>query len=364
MPGTLENRIGFGINFADMIHHYAPIWKILGSEKVGVVPFGTLDEQREIRSAARDLGCEIFESDDLIANGSRFDVFISHQYLSMFEDLPIFKKLGRYNLRFMYTLAQDGWNFADWNVHYDGFLCYGPYQANRFAAQFPGKVAIQMGYPRFDGFFKGEIATGKILSELSCDPIRPTLVWLPAYGVFSSVDRYCDAIAALRERFNIVVKPHPYTTTGELPRMERLKSAGFTAVIDGLYDNLNLLAIADWVVCDYGGPIFGALYTDRNLLLLDLPGASDHALVGPDSPEIRVRRQIVSTDTANAAAIAALLDDEAIWKRQAKGRQALRQEFFAPFYGFSAQVAALLLTNASELVHPEGSLNGKVTSSC
>lgn len=351
MPKTIANRIGFGINFADMIHHYAPIWRLMGTDRVGVVPFGTEREQEEIRAAVRALGYQIFEADALIIQDAWFDVFVSHQYLAMTGELPIFKRLGQYNLRFMYTLAQDGWNFADWNAHYDGFLCYGPYQASRFAQKFPDKAVVQMGYPRFDDFFNGIIDANVVRLELTCDQEKPTVVWLPAYGFFSSVDRYCDTLAALTDRFNVVVKPHPYTVTGEPDRMARLHAAGFTHVIDTLYDNLKLLSLADWIVCDYGGPIFGTIYTDQKLLLLDLAGASDHALVGPESPEIRVRRDIISTETTNPDEICRILNNKDIWTQQAVIRNNLRQEFFAPFYGFSSRIAANILENAGKIFY-------------
>jgi hypothetical protein len=349
MPRIFKNCIGFGINLAEMIHHYTDIWKILGQNRVYVVPIGEPEDRAEITTVAQRLGYTVIDVPALIDGDAMFETFVTHQYLGMVDGAPIFKRLGQYNLRFMYSLAQDGWNFADWNAHYDGFLCYGPYQAEQFAARFPGRVTAQMGYPRYDGFFAGEIDTRAVCAELSCDPAKPTIVWLPTYSVFSSVDRYCDVLASLTSRFNVVVKPHPMTTTKEPHRIARINAAGFTTVITGLYDNLKLYAAADYIVCDYGGPIFGALYTDSNLLLLDLKGVTDHDLVGADSPEIRVRRAIVSTDSTDSATIAALLDDQAIWWDQKAARRLLRQEFFAPFYGFSAQVAAVLMSNAPRM---------------
>ncbi|MCW5619891.1 MAG: hypothetical protein KIS79_02125 [Burkholderiales bacterium] len=104
------------------------------------------------------------------------------------------------------------------------------------------------------------------------------------------------------------------------------------------------------VLCDYGGPAFGAIYTDRPLLLLNVPGADADPLTGADSPDILIRQVVTNTDPCSAKSLERLIEDHAAWEQQRVVRRELRQAFFAPHYGFASQVAAGALANIEALL--------------
>src|SRR5690606_36797732 len=100
-----------------------------------------------------------------------------------------------------------------------------------------------------------------------------------------------------------------------------------------------LYQLADFMLCDYGGSPMASIYTDKRLILLNVPDAEQDALTGSKSPDILLRKHITNVD-AKDKAIAGLLPDEAVWEQQAAARFALRRYYFAPYHGYSAQVAA------------------------
>lgn len=88
------------------------------------------------------------------------------------------------------------------------------------------------------------------------------------------------------EQYNVIVKTHPLSASAEPDALKVLRQYPFTSVITHVYDNLTLFRCADFVVCDYGGTPFGALYLDKNLLLLNVQNAADDALTGDNSPDV------------------------------------------------------------------------------
>ena len=143
---------------------------------------------------------------------------------------------------------------------------------------------------------------------------------------------------------------HPLTPYTEREKLERLQRIPFTRLIIDSTDNIPLYVIADHILCDYGGPLFGALYTDRNVLLLNVPNAVSNELTGRDSPDILVRQALSSIDPQAVPDLGVLIEDSDLWERQIVVRRELRRAFFAPHYGHASQVAAMALLNLEALL--------------
>lgn len=210
-----------------------------------------------------------------------------------------------------------------------------------------------MGYPRFDTFFELEPRRRLLLAGLGGDPGKRSVVWLPTWKNLSSVGWHDAAVAALKDRYNVFVKLHPLMSQQEPDKVAVLRSLGFTRVIADSSDNIPLYVVADWILCDYGGPAFGAIYADRNLLLLDVPDAASDELLGEGSPDILIRQVIPHVTPGDVEAVGSLLDDAPLWEEQRRVRRELRGAFFAPHFGYSAAVAAEALVHAERLVPAE-----------
>jgi hypothetical protein len=357
IPRTHPNdRVAFVLHFAELINHFRNIWRHLDPASFDIVCASAVAEDNERIAAfaaangyaARFIG-DAYERGDLYAATVTNHPFAPAEW----RGAPTLE-LGRRNVRLMYGLGKDGWNYSPWNELYDLILCWGPHQAAKLAA-FARPLVVQVGYPRFDHFFSPGLPRADAARRLGCDPSRPTVAWLPTWSHLSSIDRYAEAIGQLRSIANVVCKVHPFTTTREPERMALLAAAGITPVADTALDNVLLFQAADLVLADYGGSAFGAICTGRPLLLLNVPGATDDPTAGPESLDVQLRRWVPSVDTDGVEAIRECVLDPSILDANRGNREELRRMLFAPHDGFAGEVAALVLRHLEVLDRTSGS---------
>ena len=342
-------QVAFFVHAADMFNHYQPVWRLLGADAFDIVLHGSELERSDSRALAGQAGYRCFDSEAVIAAGQCYDIVVSNHSMYDHGDRPIIHVLGHRRVRFMYALGKARHNFSSWNSHYDLILCFGPWQAERLKACCDA-VTFQMGYPRYDEYFREPSLIGANPPGVTLDPVKKTVLWLPTWLELSSISRFADAMAALCADYNVIVKTHPLSVEAEPDVLAMLDQYPFTAVITAVYDNLALFRCADYVVSDYGGTAFGALYLDKNLLLLNVPGAESDSLTGEDSPDILLREEITNVDAQARWGLPTLLADEVLWAAQAKVRQGLRNRYFVNSYGFSAEMAVMALCNIETLL--------------
>lgn len=337
----LIRKPAFLVHTPEIANHYAPIWDALGTQPFDVLMYG--DAILPANMSADRWPMRVRRVSEVIAKRQRYEVLVSNHVVDLAVGRargkgPLITLLGNANLRMMYAAGKSGWNLADWNALYDGVLCFGPYHADAFAKRFDLSV-FQMGYPRFDRYFEAPPDLDALRRELECDPAKPTIVWLPTWRDLSSVGHFNAEVAALRDEFNVVVKVHPLMPRSEPERVAALFSLGLNAVIDDAGDNLPLYQLADYMLFDYGGPPFGAIYTSKRFVLLNVPDADKDALTGPDSPDLMLRGEFANVDIG-ACGIRSLLCEGAHWKDHQIASDRLRAQYFAPRFGTSAKAAA------------------------
>lgn len=343
------NRLAFFVHTAEIANHYQAVWKLLGADNFDVVLHGSREEQEESQALISGLGYTCHDSLKVIESGHRYDVVVSNLSMFSYGSQPIIHVLGHRQVRFMYALGKAKHNFSSWNSHYDLILCFGPWQAERLR-ECCDAVTFQMGYPRYDAYFSEPALQNTSPADLQLDPKKQTILWLPTWLELSSVSRFADAMAGLCDRYNVIVKTHPLSATNDPQMLKILGQYSFTAVITHVYDNLALFRCADFVVCDYGGTAFGALYLDKKLLLLNVPNAAQDALTGDESPDVLLRQDIINVDEDQRWSLAERLEQPETWAQQALVRQRLRRHYFAPSYGFSAELAVLALRNIETIL--------------
>ena len=79
-----------------------------------------------------------------------------------------------------------------------------------------------------------------------------------------------EEIAALTERYNVLVKVHPLTPRSDPAAIDALSQLPFTRLIVDSTDNLPLYQIADYMLFDYGGPPLAGIYTNKKMILLNI----------------------------------------------------------------------------------------------
>ena len=337
--GRVIERIAFLVHARELLNHFAPVWDCFDGEPFDVIL--TSPPVLQPGDLAQRWNARLVGADDLLAEGTRYRCLVSNHHVAMVGkdyDVPLTKAIGVENIRFMYAAGKSGWNLSDWNRHYDGILCFGPHHAEAFARITDAPVR-QMGYPRFDRYFTETPDRAALAQRYGCDPSRQTLVWLPTWKTLSSVTHFDAEIADLSRDWNVVVKVHPLMPQSEPERVAALKGLGLSAVIDDSSDNLPLYQLADVMLFDYGGPPFGGIYTGKRFILLNVPGAEDDPLIGPESPDQLLRADFTSVDPG-AGGIARVLEDAEYWKRFDAIAARWRAEYFAPYHGTSSRVAA------------------------
>lgn len=344
-----NGRLAFLLQNLELCNHFAPVWDALPPGSFDVL-LHKLERDAADEALAR-WTCGIRTTEELLDRGERCAHLVSNHPVEVGE-APLIRRLAVHNVRFMYAAGKSGWNLSDWNSLYDVILCFGPFHAVAFANQTRATI-VQMGYPRFDRYFEPIEDRQALLARYGCDPDRRTVVWLPTWKDLSSVGWFDEEISALTSDYNVVVKLHPLMATKEPERVTALRAHRFDLLITDASDNLPLYRIADFMLFDYGGPPMAAIYTDKNLLLLDVPGAQDDPLLGPDSPDLQIR-SVFGAVSHDARAIADHLRSDSFWNEQIEARRELRSIYFAPYYGFSARVAAHCLTHLDTLIVHNG----------
>lgn len=339
------NRLAFLLHTLELCNHFGPVWDILPKGSFDVLYIGL--QETQTRQALKRWQCGIRDVTEVLASGTRYSFLVSNHPV-VFTETPLIKRLADWNVRFMYAAGKSGWNLSGWNRLYDVILSFGPYHSNAFSSISDATI-VQMGYPRFDRYFNEHPDRVNLLSRYACDPSRKTVVWLPTWKELSSVSWFDEQVSELTSEYNVVVKLHPLMSEQESGRVHRLQKCHFNYLITDASDNFPLYQLADYMLFDYGGPPMAAIYTDKNLLLLDVPGAEFDELTGENSTDIQIRKVFGSVALADKC-IKSRLADADIWEAQAGLRRQLRKVFFAPYYGFSASVAANALMRLEAMV--------------
>jgi hypothetical protein len=142
-----------------------------------------------------------------------------------------------------------------------------------------------MGYPRYDGYFDRNLDTSGVVREFEIDPARKTILWMTTTGEgASSIPGFARPISGLMDQYNVIARPHPIAFRAEPGDIELLRSLNFKIDANALRDMNRLYKAADFVLCDYGGSAFGAIYLGKKLILLDVPGSK--AAPGSPIPQI------------------------------------------------------------------------------
>ncbi len=134
----------------------------------------------------------------------------------------------------------------------------------------------------------------------------------------------------------------------EPERLERLQLLGFNALITDATDNVSLYQLADYMLFDYGGPAFGAIYTGKRFVLLNIPDAENDALTGADSPDVMLRKSLINVNPGQGK-LAKYLQDGPHWTSHMENIAKLRSRYFVNNFGTSAAATSAAILDRSWL---------------
>jgi CDP-glycerol glycerophosphotransferase (TagB/SpsB family) len=147
----------------------------------------------------------------------------------------------------------------------------------------------------------------------------------------------------------VVVRPHPISFRKEPENIRLLEELKFKIDRSDTREMSALYGAADFLLCDYGGTAFSALYLDRNIVQLQVPGA-DEWYTSAGSSNFHLRSLLDPVVSLNEIErFDTLFDDSALWKRQRKQREIAFAKYFAPYRGKSAKRAAKVLRHIRDI---------------
>lgn len=273
---------------------------------------------------------EAFLFSTVLSSGFPYDCLISPYYHSGIE------KIGKKNIRLMYSLAKESWTYSWWNVIYDKILCYGNYDFKKLNLYNNCEI---IGNPKFDKWFRDELPNySEIKKEynLSLDENKKTILYAPTYGELSSIDQWIDQFKDVSNKFNIIIKLHHGTTYLQSEKNRRVFIKGnFRNILNDTADLLKILKISDYVVSDNSGVIYDAILAEKNIILLN---TNFNQSLNEMTIESKIRRHIVNLDIGTS--LLEILQSKELLDSQKKILLEIKNALYLKSDGFAGERAA------------------------
>lgn len=279
-----------------------------------------------------------------VLNTARRAVGLPRKYtyeIDPLQYLPLQAGIGQ--IRFMYGAdISDGWSLDKWNEIYDLFLCHGVNDEREIKKRFKGETFI-MGYPRYDGYFSGEMDLSRIKSEFGLSESRKTVLWMPTLGgEYSSIPLFAEPLLALSEKYNLVVRPHPLSFVQEKEFISLLEDLNFKIDRNAVRDMNELFGVADVILADNGGTPFSAIFLGRNVVFLEVPEAASTSYFA-ESSVVELKKHLPVISHQDIHKLENMLDSEEFYSENKRSVEALYKKYFdSPRGGGAKRVADLL----------------------
>ncbi len=385
----MSKKFAFLVHDPIMLVHYKDVWKAIGSsnfliitteyfagnnegdEKLGLTSFlkHINEESYEVRKITEIINCGIkFEyvitnhiisgsTKEVVSNHSDYFKKLINRGLSWIGKSPkwIFPvdintylplQVGKKQIRYMYGAdISDGWSLQSWNEIYDIFLCHGVNDERELNKRFKGKTFV-MGYPRYDRFFAEDIDLNPIRAEFKIEPTKKTVLWMPTLGgEYSSIPIFAESLSKLINKYNIVVRPHPFSFVQEKDFIVLLEKFNFNLDRTALRDMNELFGIADVILTDNGGTPFSAIFLGKNVIFLGVDDSNlDHkSMAGSilaDSSVMELKEHLPVITPQETSRLESMLESESFYKENDACVEMLFKKYFdSPRGGGAERVA-------------------------
>lgn len=390
------NKIAFIVHEPTMFAHYASVWSALPKDDFVIVLLNAFNRNStsythgviECMKKIQILGYEYTYLVDILQNKIKYKYVVSNHFIDGTSPYPatvkdklkytikrainltrtliglpekyslymgisaqyIPLKAGIKQIRFMYGAdIGDGWSLQPWNEIYDLFLCHGPNDQEQIEKRFHGKTAL-MGYPRYDEYFNRGMDVSDVAEEFKLDPAKKTILWMSTTGLgANSIPAFAEPIAGLMDSYNVIARPHPIAFRSEPENIELLRSLNFWIDDNAVRDMNRLYKAVDFVLCDFGGSAFGAIYLGKKLIMLDVPGTENCDWVS-NASNFELRDAVPMVGVNDFRNIYELLANENSWNEWECKRMEVSNKYFADYRGTSSRRAAEILGNLDSIL--------------
>lgn len=232
----------------------------------------------------------------------------------------------------------------------DHYFCHGEFDKNMVESRLKVPVTV-IGYPRYDHIQKNRnVFVDKLRKEFSIHPDKDIITWIPSYVARKgsedfNFDSWIEYVKKLTKEYAVIVRPHPKRIEKRANKLlELLLESGFYVDSKVNRDMRELYGGSRFVLCDYGGVVFSAIYTDCQLILLNHAEHGNEVSWKENLMVYKVRDQILNLDVdelkANPYLIQELINDTSIWKKQSEVQSKIKKELFGSELDNGSQIAA------------------------
>ena len=184
---------------------------------------------------------------------------------------------------------------------FDIFLCCGLLDLKLIKKKFKSKKCILIGYPRYDKGISFYQAKKKIFSEFNLSKHKKLIFWCPTHieekeEIFNNIILWREKIIKLKNKYNLLVRPHPKSLAMNQNLIKDLKKIGFCVDVKLNRNMHELYQVSDLVLGDYGGSVLSSIYLKKPLLLLNLPKEYSfiNRLIKTEALDYKIRDKVVS----------------------------------------------------------------------
>ena len=218
---------------------------------------------------------------------------------------------------------------------FDKIFCVGAWQAKLFRGMPIKAKVFDYGSPRFDSKIQSHdnLDVKALLdNDNHFDCSKRTILWLPTHTKATTVVDFLPNMQNLTQEYNVLLKAHTdcFSEMKGLENVIRKNAPDVTLVKDK--DSADLMGIADFVCCDYGGSVFTAIGMDKNVILLNSKHdsfARRHFCTDCKNGKIKLRDNIVNFYYNEQEKILNALRDSSVWERQSLIRKNLREQYLS-----------------------------------
>jgi hypothetical protein len=338
-------KIGFLIHRRASAMHFLSTWGHLPRDSFDVV----LSEdgyEPDLFEYLASLELSVTFCEDMVNTLSQYAVGISHSDLS-----PLCKPTGYSLIRDLTRLLSYGFSKNRRGPFNDAtalFLTQGDEQADQYRADYPDTPHLMVGYARLDGLARCEADKAAIKTKYRLDLNRPVVVWMPTHSgpLTGAITLYARQICALARHVNILLKPHPesFHEQPDCHYLRALVEEGSVRVVRDPDDEAEMFAVADLVLTDLGGTLFGAIHAGKDVVVTDVGRADE---MSPLEAELWPHTPMLTPDTIGT--LAGLLADPSAFTAQRAAMAQARARLFAA--GTDGQGGRLIAAELSRRLH-------------
>ncbi len=166
-------------------------------------------------------------------------------------------------------------------------------------------------------------------------------------GDYSSIPFFAEPLSTISKKYNIIVRPHPFSFVQEKDFISLLEKFDFNIDRNALRDMNELFGVADVILADNGGTPFSAIFFGKNVIFLSVPddlGAGSAAtpyFAGSSVMELKKHLPVISHQDIHL--IERMLDSTEFYEENDKCIGALFKQYFdSPRGGGAKRVADIL----------------------